>query len=154
MRWLPGLALLAFGLGCPRAPAPAKANDKADAPVADKTPEPPAPERPKVEPLTPEEIRLIEADIEELTPDERVKRAYALRKKVMQNPNSPAALMLKDLQEAHENGELELPGKEKKRGMTLYAPGTAPEPDRKSARPPAGYRPPPQGKTEETKSTP
>lgn len=53
--------------------------------------------KPTTEPLTPEEERLISADINTLSPEERIARGHALRKKVMMNPESDSA---KALQEA------------------------------------------------------
>ena len=52
-----------------------------------------APEQGKAAPpeLSEEDLRLLAADPATLTPEERRKRAYALRRKIMQNPDSPAA---------------------------------------------------------------
>lgn len=50
----------------------------------------------KVEPLTDEDKRLIAADPETLSSQERTARAYALRKQILQDPNSPQAKALKD----------------------------------------------------------
>jgi hypothetical protein len=63
----------------------------------------------------------------------RRKRAYALRRKIMQNPDSPTARMLEDLQKAHADGTLEVPGQ----GVRLQLPGSAPA----GGPPPAGTRP-------------
>lgn len=60
-------------------------------------------------PLTDEEKRLIEADPEDLTRDERRKRGYALRKKIMQDPDSPKAQSILQGAKAIENGEMEVP---------------------------------------------
>lgn len=150
MRWLLLPALLLCGASCSKAPAPVKVDERVEA--KDANPEPPPPQRPKIEPLTEDEERLIAADPRDLSEDDRIKRAYALRKKVMQNPDSPTARMLTDLQNAHENGELEgVPGG-KKKGMTFSLRGT--EPTKKSGPPPAGYRPPAESKAQETKSSP
>ena len=59
--------------------------------------------------LTPEEEALIAADPNTLPPEQRTKRAYALRKKIMQNPDSPGAKQLKAMQESIERGESQLP---------------------------------------------
>ncbi len=71
------------------------------------------------EPLTQEELDLIAADSKTLTPELRRKRAYALRKKIMQNPDSPAARTLIDLQKAIERGEIQPPN------MTTFQAGQA-----------------------------
>ena len=79
-------------------PAPAEAEPAA---TPDEAPPPK-----KAEPLTDEEIALIETDPAELTPEMRRKRAFALRKKIMQNPDSPAARNLEDIRRKVESGEL------------------------------------------------
>lgn len=63
--------------------------------------------KPKPPPLSEEDKRLIAMDPAELTPELRRKRAYALRRKAMQNPNSPLARTLEDLQKASQNGEID-----------------------------------------------
>lgn len=98
--------------------------------------EAPTPEPPRPPALSEEDLALLAADPETLSPDERRKRAYALRRKIMQNPDSPAARMLQDLQEAHRSGEIGV----SKGGPVFSLPGH-PGADR---RPPAGYRPPPE----------
>jgi hypothetical protein len=85
--------------------------------------------------LSEEDLALIEADPKTLSPEQRRKRAYALRRKIMQDPDSPAARTLQDLQEAHQAGALQLPGKQG--GPTLSLPGTEPSGE---GRPPAGAR--------------
>lgn len=104
----------------PEAPAAAPTDDKAAPPA-----------------LSEEDLRLIAADPATLTPDERRKRAFALRRKIMQNPDSPTARMLEDLKRAHENGELDVakPGE----GAHFEARGSGPP---KGGPPPAGTRPP------------
>jgi len=81
----------------------------------------PAEGAPKVEPLTPEEIELIESDPSDLTPALRRKRAFALRKKIMQNPESESAKALEDMRKKVEAGEItpELPPSS---NLTLSAP--------------------------------
>lgn len=88
--------------------------------------------KPAVPELTEEDKRLIAADPATLTPEERRKRAFALRRKIMQNPDSPAAQMLEDLRRAAENGELKPPGPG---GKTQFETRTATP---KSGPPPAG----------------
>jgi hypothetical protein len=88
-------------------------------------------------PLSAEDLALIEADPATLTPEQRRKRGYALRRKVMQNPDSPAARTLEDLRRAHEEGLLELPPGKGDGGVVLSTPGAPP-----SGGPgPAGARP-------------
>lgn len=89
-----------------------------------------------VKPLSEEDKRLLAADPATLTPEERRKRSYALRRKIMQNPDSPAARMLDDLEDAVRDGDIDPKGNGK--GHSLSLPGTKPE----NARPPAGWRPP------------
>lgn len=104
----------------PSAPAAAPADEKAAPPA-----------------LSEEDLRLLAADPATLSPEERRKRAYALRRKIMQNPDSPTARMLEDLRRAHEAGELEVqkPGE----GAHFEARGSGPP---KDGPPPAGTRPP------------
>ena len=88
----------------------------------------------KEPPLTQEEIDLIAADPATLSPEMRRKRGYALRRKIMQNPNSPSARQLEALRIAAEKGELQphLPDrKSDDKGVTLHArnPGPAATPD-------------------------
>lgn len=89
----------------------------------------------KEPPLTQEEIDLIAADPATLSPEMRRARAFAMRRKILQNPDSPAAKQLEALRLAHESGELQaqLPdGGPEKPGVTLHArnPGTpAPKPE-------------------------
>ena len=90
----------------------------------------PAPEPP----LTQEETDLIAADPATLSPEMRRKRAFALRRKIMQNPDSPAARQLEALRIAAEKGELQpqLPAqKGDDRGVTLHARNPA-NPDPKT----------------------
>jgi hypothetical protein len=122
------LLLLAAGAGCSKAPTPepVKADAKADA-KADEANKPP--------PLTEEDKRLIAADPATLTPEERRKRGYALRRKIMQNPDSPAARTLNDLAKAAKEGTID---PNSGNGMVLHQAGAKPE----GGAPPAGYRPP------------
>jgi hypothetical protein len=137
----PVIALaLAMGLSVActaEAPPPAAgAPAPAEAAVADAAPAPAdAAEAAKPPPLTEEELALIAADPKDLTPEMRRKRAYARRKQIMQNPDSPTARALDDLAEAHQAGELDV--QRKGDGAWFSAPGTKPT----SGRPPAGWRP-------------
>lgn len=133
-RWLGAAVLLAGCSVSSEDPAPQKV-EPTPAPAAEaESPAPAAEDAP--EPLTEEELALIAADPADLTVEQRRKRAYARRKKIMQNPDSPTARALKDLAEAHRSGELDV-GKGQG-GMWFHAPGTKPT----GGRPPAGYRPP------------
>lgn len=87
---------------------------------------PPAPSEP-VDPkaLTAEEEALIAAEPSTLTPEQRRKRGYALRKKIMQNPDSEAAKALEEARKAAEAGEIEMPGQPAKpadNGVVIPAP--------------------------------
>jgi hypothetical protein len=85
--------------------------------------EPAPPVDPKA--LTPEELALLDADPKTLTPDQNRKRGYALRKKIMQNPDSPAAKALEDARKSALAGEIELPGQPEKpadNGVVIPAP--------------------------------
>lgn len=132
-----GALALAVGLlaACrTEAPTPEKLEPAAGAAPAEPAPTEPAKAAP--EPLTEEELALIAADPKDLTPELRRKRAYARRKQIMQNPDSPTARALNDLVEAHQAGDLDV--QRKGDGVWLSAPGTKPT----GGRPPAGYRPP------------
>ena len=83
-----------------------------------------AEEKAKTE-LTAEELELLDADPKTLTPEQRRKRAYALRKRIMQNPDSPTSQALEDIRRSALAGELDeqIPGQEKKdEGMIIPAP--------------------------------
>lgn len=70
--------------------------------------------------LTEEDERLIAADPSTLSPEENRKRAHALRKKIMQNPDSEAAKALEDARQAALAGEVQpTPG-----NTSEPAPGT------------------------------
>ncbi len=56
--------------------------------------------------LSEEDKRLIAADPKTLSPEDVRKRAFALRRKVMLNPDSPQAAVFKDLEAAAAAGEL------------------------------------------------
>lgn len=92
--------------------------------------------------LTPLEFALIMLDPHDLDVDQRRKRAYARRKIIMNNPDSPTARALADLADAHRAGDIEVPSKDTSSGgsgsgITFHARGTKPT----SGRPPAGWRP-------------
>jgi len=61
----------------------------------------------EVEPLTEEEQRLVDADPETLSAEEKKARSYALRKKILQDPNSPQAKALKDAANRIVEGEVD-----------------------------------------------
>ncbi len=90
---------------------------------------------PEIPVLTEEDLALIAADPKDLTVEQRRKRAYARRRQIMQNPDSPTARALRDLAEAHQAGEIDV--QPKGSGIHFSAPGTKPV----SGRPPAGWRP-------------
>lgn len=156
----PALALCSlFACSGPADPAPLPA-----APVAAKTVAPPtatddskaatsdgkisltpainSPTPAKEPPLTQEELDLLAADPATLTPELRRKRAFALRRKILQNPDSPTARQLEALRIAYEKGELQpqLPdsGGDKKPdgGLVLQARPT-PDPAKSDTRPAA-----------------
>ncbi|MFO0635671.1 MAG: hypothetical protein U0168_22755 [Nannocystaceae bacterium] len=110
------------------------------APAAVAAPAPAAAPDGKEPPLTAEEQRLIDADPKSLTPEERRARAYALRRKIMQNPDSPAARTLEDLRKAAEAGQLDV-GAAGPRFELRRTDGTEPV----GTAPPAGHRGPPEG---------
>ena len=82
----------------------------------------------KEPPLTQEEIDLIAADPATLSPELRRKRGYALRRKILQNPDSPSARQLEALRIAAEKGELQphLPDRKGDEGATLHARNPGP----------------------------
>jgi hypothetical protein len=116
----------------------------------------------KEPPLTQEEIDLLAADPATLTPELRRKRAFALRRKILQNPDSPTARQLEALRLAYERGELQpqLPdssgGKKTDNGLVLQArptpkPATEPAPTEPAKTEPAKTEP---AKTEPAKTEP
>lgn len=86
----------------------------------------PAPEPP----LTQEELDLLAADPATLTLEMRRKRGYALRRKILQNPDSPTARQLEALRLATERGEItpQLPNKSGDSGLVLHARTPSPAP--------------------------
>lgn len=128
-------AVIAALAGCSKPPQPepstAKAEAKADDGAAPKTAEAtPAP-------LSEEDKRLIAADPKALTPEMRRKRAFALRRQAMQNPDSPLARTLTDLEKAYDEGELDPNGQ--KAMPTFTADGKPPANGKGMG--PAGARP-------------
>ncbi|PRQ06044.1 hypothetical protein [Enhygromyxa salina] len=80
--------------------------------------------------LTEEEVDLLARDPKTLGPEQNRKRAYALRKKIMQNPDSEAARALEDAREAALAGQVEIPGQPpKEKGMVIEAPEYLRNPD-------------------------
>lgn len=140
------MVMLAMVAGCMDSPTAAPVQARAASVVEQEVPEE-TPEKPEIPVLTEEDKRLIAADPKSLTPDERRARAYALRRKVMQNPDSPTARALRDMEEAVRNGEVQ-PQVGKKQYPTLSLPGAKPT----GGLPPAGHRPP--AGAEESKGTP
>lgn len=62
-----------------------------------------------VPPLTQDEIDLLAADPATLTREQRVKQAYARRRKTLQNPDHPLSRQLEAMRLAHSRGELAPP---------------------------------------------
>ena len=125
LSWLPPLGSLLLLGACVEPPAradaqadahPAKQESAHEAVTPTPTPPatPPAPTQPAFAPvkptpagpLTAEEERLIAADINTLSTEEKRLRAYAQRKKIMQNPDSEAAKALLEAQQALMAGEI------------------------------------------------
>jgi hypothetical protein len=127
-----GLAMLFAGCSTPATPTPA--GHEQASPSASSSEPAEAPAQPP--PLSAEDLALIEADPTTLTPEQRRERAHALRRKIMQDPDSPAARTLEDLRRAHEDGLLELP-RGKDGGVVLSTPGAPAA----SGAAPAGSRP-------------
>jgi hypothetical protein len=139
-----GLACIGLVAACRTETHPtAAAKAPPEQPVATAAPAKAEEAKPAVPELTEEDKRLISADPATLTPEERRKRAYSLRRKIMQNPDSPTAQMLEDLRRAAENGELKPPGKG---GTAQFETRTLPA--AKGGSPPAGTP-----KTDEGKAT-
>lgn len=86
--------------------------------------------------LTPMDFADALIDVKTATPAQRRKRAFARRKLIMTNPDSPAARALSDLAAAQRAGELD--GRPKDGGVVFSVRGTKPT----AGRPPAGWRPP------------
>ncbi len=122
MRVLQIAATIGLLTACSKAPARQEASEAAppseSEPAAVVEPEAkpseakpsPLSEEAKPPPLSEEDKRLIAMDPADLTPELRRKRAYARRREAMQDPNSPLARTLGDLQKAYENGEIDLGG--------------------------------------------
>lgn len=117
----------------PPAPEPAKPDQaKNSAPTKrvytmeelDKIGPRPAPEPP----LTQAEIDLIAADTASLSREDRVKQAYARRRKTLQNPDSPLARQIEAMRLAHQRGELPLPELPNKKSAPSNMSVAPPEP--------------------------
>lgn len=94
---------IALPLGCVEAPQHSAEAAKAEQ-AAEAQPEAKAPADPNE--LSAEELELIAADPKDLSPEKRRQRAYAMRKKIMQNPDSASAQALEEARAAALNGEL------------------------------------------------
>jgi hypothetical protein len=98
------LAALLLSLACVDAP------ERSQPSAAEQPAAPPTPAVAKAQPgsleLSAEELELLEADPKTLSPEQNRKRAYALRKKVLQNPDSPQAQALEEARAAAVAGEL------------------------------------------------
>jgi hypothetical protein len=108
----PALVTLLLLVACSKEVAPQSAAKEAPPAKTEPAPDPAVaePDKPAIPELTEEDKRLIAADPKTLSPDERRKRAYALRRKIMQNPDSESAKMLEELRRAAEAGEIQPPG--------------------------------------------
>lgn len=107
-------------LGCDDGKSDGKAEPSAKAaptdPAADNNSEDKGEQVSDPNALTEEDKRLIAADPKTLSPEENRKRAYALRKQVMQNPDSANAAALEDARKAALAGEIDpadIPGADK-----------------------------------------
>ena len=123
---------------CSKPPQPQPAAGAKTAAAAEAPPAAEA-EAPTPPPLSEEDERLIASDPKDLTPEMRRKRAYALRRKAMQNPDSPLARTLTDLQKAYEDGSLDPNGT--KTMPTFTVDGKPPTNGGKPPMGPAGARP-------------
>jgi hypothetical protein len=102
-------AALLAPLACVDAPKRSEAGKSeadADKPVAAEPEPTPSPTATGSTELSAEELELIEADPKTLTTEQNRKRGYALRKRVMQDPDSPQAKALEDARAAALSGEL------------------------------------------------
>lgn len=115
-----GIAALLVAVGCSTPTTPSSEGRAEASQPAPRTPEQ-APREPPS--LSPEDLELIAADPTTLSPEQRRKRGYALRRKIMQEPDSAAARTLDDLKRAHEEGLLELPPPKGDQGVVLSTPG-------------------------------
>ncbi|HLT40688.1 MAG TPA: hypothetical protein VK034_30640 [Enhygromyxa sp.] len=104
---LPLAALLVLPLACVDAPPERSAEAKPEQPATEPAPAPVEAKAPSGSlELSAEELELIDADPRALSPEQNRKRAYALRKKVLQNPDSPQAQALEEARAAALGGEL------------------------------------------------
>jgi hypothetical protein len=109
MRWIALACVFSLGsLGCSKHSDGEREPQKIEAQAAP-TPVSDAASRPAAEPLTEAELALIAADPQTLTPEERRARSQALRKQIMQDPDSPRARALLELGRKLQTGEVEPP---------------------------------------------
>jgi hypothetical protein len=107
-------------------PAKAEPTKAAETKIAAPTKTDPATPKAPEPPLTQEELDLIAADPATLTPEKRRERAFALRRKCLQNPEGACAKQLEEIRTAVESGTLVPQLPEAKKGeMTLSAPTKA-----------------------------
>lgn len=125
-------ALLVMPIACVDAPERSADADKANADDGKEQPAVAAEAESANEPkpgsleLSAEELELIDADPKTLSPEQNRKRAYALRKKIMQDPNSPQAQALEEARTAALGGELTPeqanPGANEDKGLVIELP--------------------------------
>jgi hypothetical protein len=77
-------------------PAPAEPAAAPEGPASGEIPMAPPPPIPPAP--TPEELKMLELDPKDLTPDERRKRARIRYRQIMQNPDSPQARVIRQAQ--------------------------------------------------------
>lgn len=122
---LPLAAVLLMPLACVPAPERAEA-DKAEAAKTEAAKPNSKPNSTASTELSAEELELIAADSKSLTPEQNRKRAFALRKQIMQNPDSPQAKALEDARASALEGQLTL--EQVKPDANAPAPAPAPDP--------------------------
>ena len=116
-------ALLTFAGLMPACGDPPVAADADTATKAEPKAEPEKPADPNA--FTAEDQALIDADPKTLTVEQRRARGQALRKKIMQNPDSEGAKALEEARQAALAGEIDVPGqppKPKDEGVVIPAP--------------------------------
>jgi cytochrome P450 len=111
-----------LGVGCgtsqpePDANKEAKSDHKSDDKAAEDDPDQTLEEFPSQtsaaalgQPFTEEDQKLIDTDPETLSPEMQRRRSIALRRKIMQNPDSPQAKAILEGAKAIERGEIQIP---------------------------------------------